>query len=155
MGDNIYNIGINDMVFADGNSVKKAMNIEAKRLVKLIKSTHGFVDIQNYHPSKYYNKQNKFKNVVYEYPLSKAIEDGYTRTPFAATRTDIDFYNFGDEQLDKLMINDGIICHEKTKKMLSAYASNNNRSTIKPFAMIVCKDTKCTECHGVCQFGYF
>lgn len=88
------------------------------------------------------SKQNKFKNVVYEYPLSKAIEDGYTRTPFAATRTDIDFYNFGDEQLDKLMINDGIICHEKTKKMLSAYASNNNRSTIKPFAMIVCKDTK-------------
>ena len=46
-------------------------------------------------------KQVPFKNVVYEYPLSKAIEDGYTRTPFAVTRTDIDFYNFGDEQLDK------------------------------------------------------
>lgn len=26
-------------------------------------------------------KQIPFKNVVYEYPLSKAIEDGYTRTP--------------------------------------------------------------------------
>lgn len=39
-------------------------------------------------------KQVPFKNVVYEYPLSKAIEDGYTRTPFAVTRTDIDFYNF-------------------------------------------------------------
>ena len=39
-----------------------------------------------------------------EYPLSKAIEDGYTRTPFAVTRSDIDFYNFGDEQLDKMML---------------------------------------------------
>ena len=53
-------------------------------------------------------KQIKFKNVVYEYPLSKAIEDGYTRTPFAVTRSDIDFYNFGDEALDKLMLTDGI-----------------------------------------------
>lgn len=87
------------------------------------------------------SKQIKFKNVVYEYPLSKAIEDGYTRTPFAATRTDIDFYNFGDQQLDKLMINDGLICHEKTKKMLNVYANNNDKPAIKPFAMIVCKDT--------------
>lgn len=38
-------------------------------------------------------KQVQFQNVVYEYPLSKAIEDGYTRTPFAVTRSDIDFYS--------------------------------------------------------------
>ena len=62
------------------------------------------------------NKQVPFKNVVYEYPLSKAIEDGYTRTPFAVTRSDIDFYNFGDEQLDKMMLLDGIACHENTKR---------------------------------------
>lgn len=40
-------------------------------------------------------KQLNFKNVVYEYPLSKAIADGYTRTPFAVTRQDIQFFNFG------------------------------------------------------------
>ena len=34
------------------------------------------------------SKQIFFKNVVYEYPLSQAIADGYTRTPFAATRED-------------------------------------------------------------------
>ena len=60
-------------------------------------------------------KQVPFRNVVYEYPLSKAIEDGYTRTPFAVTRSDIDFFNFGDEQLDKLMLLDEISCHEKVK----------------------------------------
>ncbi len=88
------------------------------------------------------SKQIPFKNVVYEYPLSKAIEDGYTRTPFAVTRSDIDFYNFGDEQLDKMMLNDGITCHENTKRKLEVYATNNGRKTVKPFMLVVCKDTE-------------
>ena len=87
------------------------------------------------------NTQIPFKNVVYEYPLSKAIEDGYTRTPFAVTRSDINFYNFGDEQLDKLMILDGIACHEKIKSELFAYHTNNGVKLVKPFMLIVCKDT--------------
>lgn len=91
-------------------------------------------------------KQVPFKNVVFEYPLSKAIEDGYTRTPYAVTRTDIDFYNFGDEQLDKMMLLDGIACHENTKKKLELYAHNNSTPekplrVVKPFMLIVCKDT--------------
>lgn len=87
------------------------------------------------------NKQVPFKNVVYEYPLSKAIEDGYTRTPFAVTRSDIDFYNFGDEQLDKMMLLDGITCHESTKRKLEVYAANHGKSIVKPFMLVVCKDT--------------
>ena len=87
------------------------------------------------------NKQVPFKNVVYEYPLSKAIEDGYTRTPFAVTRSDIDFYNFGDEQLDKMMLLDGITCHESTKRKLEVYAANHGKPVVKPFMLVVCKDT--------------
>ena len=87
------------------------------------------------------NKQVPFKNVVYEYPLSKAIEDGYTRTPFAVTRSDIDFYNFGDEQLDKLMLLDGITCHENTRRKLAVYAANHGKPVVKPFMLVVCKDT--------------
>lgn len=87
------------------------------------------------------NKQVPFKNVVYEYPLSKAIEDGYTRTPFAVTRSDIDFYNFGDEQLDKMMLLDGITCHESTKQKLEVYAANHGKPVVKPFMLVVCKDT--------------
>lgn len=87
------------------------------------------------------NKQVAFKNVVYEYPLSKAIEDGYTRTPFAVTRSDIDFYNFGDEQLDKMMLLDGITCHENTKSKLTVYAANHSKRLVKPFMLVVCKDT--------------
>lgn len=79
------------------------------------------------------NKQVPFKNVVYEYPLSKAIEDGYTRTPYAVTRSDIDFYNFGNEQLDKMMLLDGITCHESTKRKLEVYAANHGKPVVKPF----------------------
>ena len=86
-------------------------------------------------------KQIPFKNVVYEYPLSKAIADGYTRTPFAVTRTDVDFYNFGDEQTDKLMLKDGIICHERIKQKLQVYAANSGKPLVKPFMLVVCKDT--------------
>ena len=86
-------------------------------------------------------KQEPFKNVVFEYPLSKAIADGYTRTPFAVTRSDVDFYNFGDEQIDKLMLQDGIICHERIRQKLQVYAANNGKPIVKPFVLVVCKDT--------------
>ena len=93
------------------------------------------------------SKQIPFKNVVYEYPLSKAIEDGYTRTPFAGTRRDIDFNNFGEEELDKIMLIDGLKLHERTKEELEAYALNNSNENnkvrkVKPFMMVVCKDTE-------------
>ncbi len=87
------------------------------------------------------SKQVPFKNVVYEYPLSEAIKDGYTRVPFAVTRTDIDFYHFGDEQLDKLMLNDGIKCHERIKNKFEVYSKVNNKTLVKPFMLVVCKDT--------------
>ena len=96
----------------------------------------------------YYNDGNKqvpFKNAVYEYPLSESIKDGYTRTPFALTQQNIDFYNFGDEELDKVMILDGLKNHENIKQELESYSINNKVKKVKPFVMIVCKDTKHAE----------
>ncbi len=92
-----------------------------------------------------YNKgsqQIKFRNAVYEYPLSESIKDGYTRTPYAVTRQDINFFNFGDEQLDKMMLADGLLCHEKMKQKLLAYSENSGERQVKPFVMVVCKDTE-------------
>lgn len=88
------------------------------------------------------NKQVPFKNVVYEYPLSKAIKDGYTRVPYAVTRSDIDLYNFGDEAIDRLMLSDGLICHELIKEHLRMYCNLHNLPIVKPFMLVVCKDTE-------------
>ncbi|MBP5602251.1 MAG: DEAD/DEAH box helicase family protein [Treponema sp.] len=90
-------------------------------------------------------KQTFFKNVVYEYPLSKAIADGFTRTPYAVTRKDIVAYNFGEEQLDKMMISDGILCHERTKQYLKNYAEETGKRLVKPFMLIVCQNTDHAE----------
>lgn len=91
------------------------------------------------------SKQIPFKNVVYEYPLSKAIADGYTRTPFASTRTDIQFFEFGQEDLDRVMIIDGFKIHEDMKERLKQYALTHSTEkniipVVKPFMMVVCKD---------------
>lgn len=87
------------------------------------------------------SKQEKFKNCVYEYPLSESIRDGYTRTPFALTQKDVNFYNFGEDDLDKVMIQDGIKSHENIKQELEIYSANYSKKKVKPFMMIVCKDT--------------
>lgn len=86
-----------------------------------------------------------FKNVVYEYPLSQTIKDGYTRTPYALTRKDLKAYNLTEEELDKTMINDGIRHHENMKVELKQYSVNNGVKLIKPFMLIVCKNTNHAE----------
>ena len=91
------------------------------------------------------SRQIPFKNVVYEYPLSMAIKDGYTRTPYAVTRANIDSYQFGDEQLDKMMLLDGIQCHEKARIKLEWYAKTYDKHIVKPFMLVVCKDTNHAE----------
>ena len=83
-----------------------------------------------------------FRNVVYEYPLSCAIQDGYTRTPYALTRENVDFNQFGSDELDKLMLNDGILLHERTRSRLRVYAQNHGERVVKPFMLVVCKDTE-------------
>ena len=90
-------------------------------------------------------KTIKFKNVVYEYPLSSAIRDGYTKIPFAMTRRDIDVYNFDKDDLDKMMLTDGIKHHERVKVALQSYAANSGNRPVKPFVLVVCQNTEHAE----------
>lgn len=84
----------------------------------------------------------KFKNVVYEYSLAKALRDGFVKVPYAMTRQDLENKNFSDEELDKMKIMDGIANHENVKLKLLLYAENNDKKYVKPFILIVCKDTE-------------
>ena len=92
------------------------------------------------------NGQNiNFQNVVYDYPMAKAIEDGYTKTPFAMTRRDLIISNFTAEQLDILMLKDGIEHHENTKEHLKSYSLNYDSRLVKPFLLVVCRNTSHAE----------
>ena len=87
------------------------------------------------------SKQQPFKNIVYNYSLSKAIADGYARMPYALTRRDMENYNFKDEYMDRLMINDGLNWHESIRERLRQYHETEGRQLIKPFVLIVCQNT--------------
>lgn len=90
-------------------------------------------------------KTIKFKNVVYEYPLSSAIRDGYAKIPYALTRRDISDYNLSSDDMDKMMLEDGISNHERVKERLKDYAINNGVKPVKPFVLVVCQNTQHAE----------
>jgi len=83
----------------------------------------------------------KFKNVVYEYSLARAIEDGFVKEPAVATRKDFDPSNYGEEELDRIKLEDGIRIHEDTKVALDIYARDSSVPLVKPFVLVVAKDT--------------
>lgn len=87
------------------------------------------------------SKTIKFKNVVYEYSLAKAINDGFVKEPAVATRKNFDPKQLSVEELDMLKLEDGIKIHESTKVDLDIYARNNKVKLVKPFVLVVAKDT--------------
>lgn len=83
----------------------------------------------------------KFKNVVYEYSLAKAIQDGYVKEPAIATKKDFDPTQFTDNEMDRIKLEDGIRIHEDTKVALDIFSRDNNVLAVKPFVLVVAKDT--------------
>lgn len=81
-----------------------------------------------------------FRNVIYSYPLSKALEDGYVKSPAVATRQNFKRENYDDAALEKLKLEDGIRLHEETKADLKQYAAQTGRHEVKPFVLVVARD---------------
>lgn len=84
-----------------------------------------------------------FKNVVYEYSLAHALNDGlYVKVPAVFTRKDFRPEEYTPEQLDREKLNDGIRLHEETKSKLDVYARTYGKQLVKPFVLVVAKDTE-------------
>jgi len=82
-----------------------------------------------------------FKNVVYQYGLGMAMEDGFVKEPAVATRKNFDPAGYDREELDRIKLEDGIRIHEDTKVALEIYARNEKCKLVKPFVLVVTKDT--------------
>ena len=82
-----------------------------------------------------------FKNVIYSYPLSNAMKDGFVKEPAVATRENFDIKNYDEAGLEKLKLEDGVRVHENTKVELEVFARENDKPIVKPFMLIVAKDT--------------
>jgi type III restriction enzyme len=85
----------------------------------------------------------KFKNVVYDYPLAKALQDGFVKEPAVATRRNFnpDQYKNDPKELDLIKLEDGVRIHEDTKVALDIYARNSKQPLVRPFVLVVAKDT--------------
>ena len=84
----------------------------------------------------------KFKNVVYEYSLAKAIRDGFVKEPAVATRRDFNPAQYSAEELDRIKLEDGIRLHEDTKVALDIYSRDAKVRLVKPFVLVVARDTQ-------------
>ncbi|MGI9392134.1 MAG: DEAD/DEAH box helicase [Parvibaculales bacterium] len=82
-----------------------------------------------------------FKNTIYAYSLSEAMEDGYVKDPAVATRKDFIPENYTAAQLELIKLEDGVRHHEYVKVELKFYADQYDKKLVKPFMLVVAQDT--------------
>ena len=82
-----------------------------------------------------------FKNVVMDYPLARAIEDGFVKEPAVVTQQNFNPSDHSAEQLERIKLMDGIRVHEETKVHLLTYAEQTGQKPVKPFMLVIARDT--------------
>ncbi|WP_028840130.1 DEAD/DEAH box helicase [Thermomonas fusca] len=82
-----------------------------------------------------------FKNVVMDYPLARAMEDGFVKEPAVATQRGFDAASLTPPQVEKIKLEDGIRLHETAKVELQTYARETGLPQVKPFMLVIARDT--------------
>ena len=82
-----------------------------------------------------------FKNVIYDYPLGKAMVDGFVKEPAVVTRKNFNPVGMSDEEIERLKLEDGIRLHESIKVELETFARESGNPIVKPFLLVIARDT--------------
>lgn len=82
-----------------------------------------------------------FKNVVMDYPLARAMEDGFVKEPAVVTQRNFKASDHPPEEVEKIKLEDGVRLHETTKVELVTYARENGVRPVKPFMLVIARDT--------------
>jgi type III restriction enzyme len=82
-----------------------------------------------------------FKNVIYRYQLAQAMADGFVKEPAVVTRKDFSPAGMSPEEIEFMKLEDGIRLHESTKVELETYAREFGQPIVKPFVLIIARDT--------------
>jgi type III restriction enzyme len=82
-----------------------------------------------------------FKNVIYSYSLSQAMEDGFVKEPAVVTQKNFNPSQFTPEQLETIKLEDGVRLHENIKVELETYARQTGQEIVKPFMLVIARDT--------------
>lgn len=83
----------------------------------------------------------QFKNVILDYPLGKAMEDGFVKEPAVVTRKNFNPAGMSPEEIERIKLEDGVRLHESVKVELETYARETNNKIVKPFVLVIARDT--------------
>jgi type III restriction enzyme len=82
-----------------------------------------------------------FSNVIFDYPLARAMEDGFVKEPAVVTRKDFNPAGKSPEAIQTMKLEDGVRLHESVKVDLETYARENDVRIVKPFVLVIARDT--------------
>lgn len=82
-----------------------------------------------------------FKNVIFDYPLGRAMADGFVKEPAVVTRENFIATGKSPEALQQIKLEDGVRLHESVKVELETYARETGERIVKPFMLIIARDT--------------
>ncbi|WP_291156360.1 DEAD/DEAH box helicase [Gemmatimonas sp. UBA7669] len=86
-----------------------------------------------------------FSNVAYRYGLANAIADGFVKKPAVAGRSNHPVDTSDVEALDRIKLEDALVLHEQVKAELIAYADREGVRRVKPFVLVIARDTQHAE----------
>ena len=82
-----------------------------------------------------------FRNVIFDYPLARAMEDNFVKEPAVVTRKDFNPAGKSPEAIQLMKLEDGMRLHESVKVELETYARENGERIVKPFVLVIARDT--------------
>ncbi len=82
-----------------------------------------------------------FKNVIYDYPLGRAMADGFVKEPAVVTRKNFNPAGMSSEEIERLKLEDGVRLHESVKVELETYGRETGNEIVKPFLLVIARDT--------------
>lgn len=81
-----------------------------------------------------------FQNVILDYPLGRAMADGFVKEPAVVTRENFNPAGMSPEAIERLKLEDGVRLHEIVKVELETYARETGNEIVKPFLLVVARD---------------
>src|SRR5690349_20160638 len=71
-----------------------------------------------------------FKNVILDYPLGKAMADGFVKEPAVVTRKNFNPAGMTPDAIEKMKLEDGVRLHESVKVELETYARESENPIV-------------------------
>jgi type III restriction enzyme len=81
-----------------------------------------------------------FRNVIFDYPLGRAMADGFVKEPAVVTRENFSPVGKSPESIQQIKLEDGVRLHESVKVELETYARQTGERIVKPFMLVIARD---------------